>query len=100
MRELAGDDLARAVVEIAELPYLMSRPFATAPGVPQARVEALRKAFMAAHQDPLLLAEAERMKLGITPVEGAELARLVSRLAASPPDVLAHIRKLQAEGGG
>ena len=39
---------------------VFGRPFVLPPGVPPERVEALRKAFMAAMADPALLSEARR----------------------------------------
>src|SRR5215213_2696145 len=33
-RELATNDRARALIEIAEMPYLLSRPFVVPPGIP------------------------------------------------------------------
>ncbi len=98
VRELATEPFAQAVIEIAEMPYRMSRPFAAPPGVPPARVAALRKAFMAAHGDAALQAEAAKLKLGITPVSGEEIDRLIDRLGRSPPAALEHIRKLQSGG--
>src|SRR5215469_16398859 len=44
-RELARGDDAQALIELAELSYKMSRPFAAPPGVPADRAEALRQAF-------------------------------------------------------
>lgn len=96
-RELAKDDRARQLIEIAELPYIMARPFAGPPGIPPARVKALQAAFGSAHADPALLAEADKLRIGITPLPGAEVVPLIERLAASPPELLDYIRKLQSD---
>ena len=50
----------RALIELAELPYLLSRPFAAPPGVPPDRAKALQAAFLAVHHDPQYLDEAGR----------------------------------------
>ncbi|MEA2950461.1 MAG: hypothetical protein QOI40_5791, partial [Alphaproteobacteria bacterium] len=54
------------------------------PGVPQARVETLRKAFADAMTDKDLLADAERSKLEIRPVAGADIQKLVEEVYETP----------------
>jgi tripartite-type tricarboxylate transporter receptor subunit TctC len=101
-RELALNAKSRALIELAELPYRLSRPFATAPGVPQDRAKALQAAFMAVHQDPLYLAEAARLKLDVSPIDGEEVLRAIESIAGAPPDVLEAMKKVLADnkGGG
>jgi hypothetical protein len=43
-----------------------------------------------------LLAEAERLKFGVTPIYADEVLPLLDKIAAAPPDVLDYMRKLQA----
>ena len=69
-RELAKDDKARALIELTELPYVLSRPFVAPPGVPADRAAAMQKAFMDAQKDPELLADAQKLGIGITPIDG------------------------------
>ena len=59
--------------------------FFTTPGAPADRVTALRRAFDATMKDPELLSEAERMKVGISPLPGEELQKLVADVAAISP---------------
>jgi len=101
-RELAKNETARALIELAELPYTVSRPFAAPPGVPPARAKALQAAFLAAHRDPVYLEEAGKLGIDISPVGGEEVLRAIDRIAAAPPDLLDYVRKLLAEtrGGG
>ena len=100
-RELAKTDRARALIEMAELSYTLSRPFAGPPGIPQPQAKALQKAFRDVHADKELLAEAEKLKFGITPVYADEVLPLLEKIAASPPDIIDYMRKLQnsAKGG-
>ena len=49
------------MIELAELSYVMSRPFVAPPGVPQDRAKALQVAFLAVHKDPNYLAEAVKI---------------------------------------
>ena len=77
--------------QILDLVYSQTtfgRPYVVAPGVPQERVEALRKAFMAAMTDPDLVAEAKRINLDIAPIPGEELQTLIARLYATPQEVV------------
>jgi len=100
-RELAHNDAGRALIEFAETPLLtMARPFAAPPGVPEARAHALQAAFLAAHRDPQLLAEAERLGLDISPVSGADLARSIEQLAHASPDAFNYMKNLLAAHRG
>jgi tripartite-type tricarboxylate transporter receptor subunit TctC len=64
-----------------------------APDVPNDRVAALRKAFMAAMNDPELKAEAARIQLDVEAVGGEELQTALARMYATPPDILEKARQ-------
>jgi tripartite-type tricarboxylate transporter receptor subunit TctC len=93
-RELAKDAAGLAFIEATELPFITSRPFAAPPGIPAERADALKKAFMAAHKDPQYLAEAEKLKIGVSPIDGDEVLAMIDKMAASPPEVLDKVRAL------
>ena len=101
-RELAKNDAARALIELAELPYTLSRPFAAPPDIPLERANALQRAFFAAHQDPQYLEEATRLRVDVSPIVGTEVLQAIDRIARAPPELLDYIRKLLSEtkGGG
>jgi tripartite-type tricarboxylate transporter receptor subunit TctC len=71
-------------------------PLVGPPGMPAERVEVLRNAFMRMGRDPDYQAEAARMTMPVgAPLGGAQLAAMVSELAASTsPDVVAAYRRL------
>jgi tripartite-type tricarboxylate transporter receptor subunit TctC len=96
-RELARTAEDRALIEFAEAPMLMARPFAAPPGVPKERVELLRAAFMKTMKDPDYLAEVERTKAEHAPTDGATVQAVVAKLAKAPPNVIK--RYLNALGG-
>lgn len=78
-------------LQMFELLYsqgVFTRPFFVAPGVPKERVEALRTAFMKAMADPQAIAEAERQRLVITAISGADLETLVKKLYDIPKPVI------------
>jgi tripartite-type tricarboxylate transporter receptor subunit TctC len=96
-RELAPDDRARALVELAELPYRLSRPFAAPPGLPGDRAKALQAAFLAVHRDPQYLDEAGRLKVDVSPIGGDEVLRAIEGIAGAPPDLLDYMKKILSE---
>ena len=99
-RELAKNDAARALIELAEIPYALSRPFAAPPGVPEDRAKALQAAFAAVHRDAQYLDEAGRLKIDVSPIGGEEVARAIERIADAPPELLDYLKKLLAENKG
>ncbi|TMJ30188.1 MAG: hypothetical protein E6G96_09235 [Alphaproteobacteria bacterium] len=101
-RELAKNEAARALIELAELPYSISRPLAAPPGLPAVRAAALARAFLALHADPQYREDAAALRLDVSPITGAEVLRAIEAVASAPPDFLEYARKLFAEtkGGG
>jgi tripartite-type tricarboxylate transporter receptor subunit TctC len=101
-RELARDDRSRALIELAELPRALARPFIAPPGIPADRAKALQAAFLAVHGDPHYLEEAARLKIDISPVSGEQALQTIDRIAGSPPEALDYMRGLLAntDGGG
>jgi tripartite-type tricarboxylate transporter receptor subunit TctC len=96
-RELARSEAARALIELAEIPYTLSRPFAAPPGVPPDRAQALEAAFLAVHSDAQYLEEAGRLKVDVSPIGGDEVRRAIARIAGAPPELLDYIKRLLAE---
>jgi tripartite-type tricarboxylate transporter receptor subunit TctC len=100
-RELAFDDRARALIELAEAPLLgMARPFAAPPGVPQDRAQALRSAFLAVHHDEAFLAEAEKLGVDISPASAGDVLSHIERMAHGAPDAFNYMSKLLAAHKG
>jgi hypothetical protein len=101
-RELARDDKARALIELSELPFLLSRPFVAPPDLPPERAKALQAAFLAVHDDPQYREEAGKFKVDISPIGGKEVLRAIDRIAAAPPDLRDYMRRILGEhkGGG
>jgi len=83
----------RQVLELVYSQGLFGRPYIVAPEVPKERVEALRKAFMAAMKDPNLIADAKKMNLEIDPMPGEEVQALVQKAYASPANVVERAKK-------
>ena len=77
--DLARNDEERAILSAIMNATEVGTAFFTTPGAPADRLTALRRAFDAAMKDPDLLAEAERIKVGVSPMAGEELQKLVGR---------------------
>jgi tripartite-type tricarboxylate transporter receptor subunit TctC len=99
-REVAEDDWARALIETAELPYRLSRPFVLPPGVPVDRARALQWAFLTAHRDPEFLAEAARLKIEVSPIGAAEARGVIEAMAGAPAHVRNYIQNLARSSPG
>jgi tripartite-type tricarboxylate transporter receptor subunit TctC len=78
----------RNLAEFLSRTWVALRPFALPPGVPAARVAALRNAFSQVLKDPQLIKEAERQGTEISPLSGEDLSQIVKELAAAPRDVV------------
>lgn len=92
-RELTTNPQDRALIEFAELPLLIARPFAAPPGVPKDRLEMLRAAFSKVVLDPAYLAEGSKQKLELTPMDGATVSKLVDAITTAPPSVVERYKK-------
>jgi tripartite-type tricarboxylate transporter receptor subunit TctC len=62
------------------------RPYVLPPGVPADRVAAFRKAFDETMKDPEFLADAEKAKLIINPVNGEGVQKLVDEIYMTPKE--------------
>jgi tripartite-type tricarboxylate transporter receptor subunit TctC len=90
--DLAKTPEARQIMQLAYTQQAFGRPYVLPPGTPPERVAALRKAFMAATQDPDLLAEAKKMRVEVRPLSGEDMQALVARMYAMPRDVVERTR--------
>jgi tripartite-type tricarboxylate transporter receptor subunit TctC len=82
-------DLAKSAEDGAILKLIFARqvmawPYLAPPGTPQDRADALRKAFTDTMTDKDFLADAEKSRLEIRPVAGADIQRLVKEVYETP----------------
>jgi tripartite-type tricarboxylate transporter receptor subunit TctC len=90
--ELARNEEERAILSAIMNATEVGTAFFTTPGVPADRVGALRRAFDASMKDPELLADAQRMNVGVSPLAGGDLQRLVVEVSQLPPALLDKVR--------
>jgi tripartite-type tricarboxylate transporter receptor subunit TctC len=92
--EFAKSEEQKNIFNLVFARQVMGRPFLAPPGVPQDRVEILRKAFMAVMKDKDFLVEADKAKLEITPVAGEAVQKLVGEVNQTPKEVAAKVGKM------
>jgi tripartite-type tricarboxylate transporter receptor subunit TctC len=92
--ELAKTDEGKKIFEFLALQNATGRTLIAPPGVPKDRVAALRRAFDAVVKDPVMLSELTRAGMVIEPNSGEEVQAVVGRMIATPPEIVAKMRKL------
>ncbi|HEY7662928.1 MAG TPA: tripartite tricarboxylate transporter substrate-binding protein [Xanthobacteraceae bacterium] len=90
--DLAKTEADRQALRLALARLEYGRPFFLPPGVPAARVQALRRAFDATMKDPAYLAEAAKLKIDVDPLTGEEVAALVEQVSHTPADTVGRVR--------
>ena len=85
--DLAKTDEQRQIFKLIFARQVMGRPFAAPPGVPADRLTTLRQAFSETMKDKAFLADAEKRKFEINPVDGEEIQALVHEIYQTPAAV-------------
>jgi hypothetical protein len=86
--DLARNEEDRTVLKFIFAPNEVSRPFATTPGVPAARLAALRKAFADTAASPEFRQEAEQLGLFLEFMTAKETEEAFSEVLSLPPAVV------------
>jgi tripartite-type tricarboxylate transporter receptor subunit TctC len=97
--ELARSDEERAVLSAIMNASEVGTSFFTSPGVPADRLAALRRAFDATMKDPEFLAEAATIRLGVQPMTGEEVQKLVGEVSNLSPALLERVRAVYPASG-
>jgi tripartite-type tricarboxylate transporter receptor subunit TctC len=96
--ELGRNEAEIKVLKLMTMASRIGRPTLAPPGVPAARVAALRAAFDAAVSSKAFIAEATKRKLEINPVSGIEVQRVVQEILSTPPEIVALARAAVTKG--
>jgi tripartite-type tricarboxylate transporter receptor subunit TctC len=91
--DFAKTDEQRAIMEIMFANGQFDRPVLAPPGVPPARLMALRTALKSTMEDADFKKEAEQSLLPMRYVSGDEVQTLIEHVFASPPSVVAAVEK-------
>jgi tripartite-type tricarboxylate transporter receptor subunit TctC len=96
-RDLVPDEQDRKVLDTVSLTTLMARPYIAPPGIPPARVKALRAAFMATMHDPEYLADMKKAQANVQPMSGEEMQRYVADAYALPEPLIKRVRAILSQ---
>ena len=92
--DYAKTDEGKKLLRIASELYGKQRLYSLPPQVPEPRVRTLQKAFMSALKDPQLVAEAEKAKLEIDPIDGPGVEKMVNGLYEIEPAVVSRVKQI------
>jgi tripartite-type tricarboxylate transporter receptor subunit TctC len=92
--EYAKTEEGKKLLRIASEVYGKQRLYSLPPQVPEERVRTLQKAFSATMKDPQFLAEAEKAKLEIDPVEGSGIEKMVKGLYEIEPAIINRVKQI------
>jgi hypothetical protein len=92
--EYAKTDEGKKLLRIASEIYGKQRLYSLPPQVPPERVRVLQKAFIDTLKDPQLLAEAEKARLEIDPVDGPGIEKMVNGLYEIEPAIVNRVKQL------
>jgi tripartite-type tricarboxylate transporter receptor subunit TctC len=95
-QELARTADDKALIELAELPLRLARPFIAPPDLPAAQSQILKRAFMATQSDPAYRKEAAELQIDISPLSGDEIQGILARIARSPPALIQRYKDVLA----
>jgi tripartite-type tricarboxylate transporter receptor subunit TctC len=96
LRDLVKTEDEKLLIDMANAPLTLGRPFFVGADVPADRVQALRKAFSETYRDPELRAEAQvlRLEFADDPVSGEEIQELIKKTYSAPQSVINRLRAL------
>jgi tripartite-type tricarboxylate transporter receptor subunit TctC len=96
-RDYAKTERDRAIIDALMGASIIGRPFIVSHSVPAERVAILRKAFDETVKDPAFLADAEKLRMPVSPKTAAEARAIVEHVYAAPDDVAQAARRIMEE---
>ena len=96
--EMAKDESARTLIDFADLQFFIALPFAAPPAIPADRAKALQTAFVEMCKDPAVLADAAKIGIEMSPIDGNAVREAVAQAAATPRAVIDRYNKLVGPG--
>jgi hypothetical protein len=95
--DLVSDADTKKVLGLLAFPEEMGRPFFMPAGTPKAYVEVMRKAFDETLKDPAFLADAEKIRLEVNPVNGAKMQNMIEQAFDTPKALIEQASKYKGE---
>jgi hypothetical protein len=90
--ELAAGTAGEQMFRFIALKFKLARVFFSAPDVPAARIDVLRRAFDATMADRAYLDQARMLGLDANPIDGNGTAKLVREIQDTPADIVDTLR--------
>jgi tripartite-type tricarboxylate transporter receptor subunit TctC len=90
---ISNDD-DRKVAEMVVSQQIFQRSYVAPPGTPPEQIATLRTAFDATMSDPQFLADAEAVRIAITPLSGAKVQEIVQKLYTTPKSIIERARQV------
>jgi tripartite-type tricarboxylate transporter receptor subunit TctC len=84
----------RALIQLLDLPFRVARPVMAPPKLPEQALHILRQAFTETCRDPAFLADAERLKLDISPLSGEEVEAILATVEEIPKATVARYKAI------
>ena len=91
--DLARNAAEKAIMELNDARLEMGRPFVAPPGVPKARVKALRVAFNKMAADPKFSKAILKLGRELIPVTGKDVQALIARVTKADQTVIAGLKE-------
>jgi len=89
-----NEDARKMILTAARTNGLLNRFYVLPPGTPKDRVQLLRKAFLDTIKDPEFVADTQKAKLDLDPIEGEEIHRQVRELFKLEPSLVAKMKEI------
>src|SRR5258708_31432392 len=84
----------KMILTSARVNGVLNRFYVLPPGTPKERVNLLRKAFMDTMKDPEFLADTQKAKLDLDPIDGAEIEKQVKELFKLEPALVSRLKEI------
>lgn len=91
--EFARNEEERQIIKLISSRSALGRPVAAPPGVPRARIEALRKAFVDTMNDPDFQADIKKRRMLNDWRSGEEVQKIVAETLATPKPMIDTVKK-------
>jgi tripartite-type tricarboxylate transporter receptor subunit TctC len=89
-----GNEEDRKIVELVVSQQVFQRSYIAPPGTPAEQIATLRAAFDATMTDPQFLADADTVRIAISPLPGAKVQEIVQKLYATPKSIVERARQV------
>ncbi len=94
LMDMAETEEDRQILRLVLSRGSVGRPFIAPPDIPPERAAALQNAFTEMVKDPEYLAEAERLRLEISPLTGEQAAALIREIYLTPAPIVERARAM------